>query len=174
MHCCGGEFPCRCVVAWPGERAGPVRRCLAVRPGKRAGPGQSGVRSGSQPSRRDSPDETGTGGQPGTGLLIKLYRFCLEADGRRGASAALPREGASRPEPLPGIEASPSLAERARCSGVTPWPAAPLGIPGNRVLGAGRSDRVDLHPACQEHAARAFRSVPAARFTGRDARSHSY
>ncbi len=52
-------------------------------------------------------------------------------------------------------------------------PAAPLGIPGDRVLGAGRSHRVALHPACRSHAEHPLRPVPAGPLAGRVPRAHS-
>jgi hypothetical protein len=78
------------------ESAAPrVRRALRRRgwpDPARAGPGRPGARAGSQPSRRDSPDEPGTGGQPGAGFPISGSRFdWLWGRWSVGASGALRR-----------------------------------------------------------------------------------
>ena len=84
----------------------------------------------------------GRGDNPGAGVpSAESDAIVSGADGQRGASAASSRAMAQA-DPIQGrgVRRSASLAERVRSSGRTPRPAAPLRIPGDRVLGAGRSD----------------------------------
>src|SRR5262245_8258890 len=75
-----------------------------VGPPGAVGPGATRRAGGGQPSRRDSPGETVAGGQPATGRPISGTR-CDRPRGRRpawGARGVEPREGARRPDPVPG------------------------------------------------------------------------
>ena len=142
----------------PGEGRSPKVKMAsprwAARANEAAGRGAA--------SRRDPWDEIGGGttrvGRPIGGIRCDRLWGRWSASDVRGVELCIL---ASRPDPVPGSTAFTTLVSEKELR-TDAGSAAPLGIPGDRVLGAGPSDPVASHPACRRHAELPLRPVPPA------------